>query len=106
MKKFLAAIAVALLVSCGGESNDELKPEGDRCEIDNSICEHVAARRGFYGQWFALRNCSWDYGVCIGKLGETNCADWCAAEAWMPSECMYGCEAYGPPQTMTSTTGE
>lgn len=105
MKKILAAIAMTLIVSCGGTDDSKLKPEGQRCEVDNSICEHAAIRNDFYSQYFALRDCSWNYGVCIGELGETKCEDWCAVEAWVPSECMYGCEAYGPPQTTTSTTG-
>lgn len=110
MKKFIgiALFCSGLFFACGGEApTQELQTDNYRCELDNSICEHVATRSGsFYSGWFALRDCSWDYGVCIGKHGETNCEEWCANEAWIPSECQYGCEAYGPPQTHTSTTGE
>lgn len=109
MKKILIALMASIMFACGGEPAEDFDPEprGDRCELDNAICEHVAIRnQSFYGQWFALRDCSWDYGVCIGQMGETKCEDWCAWEAWNPSECMYSCTAYGPPQTTTSTTGE
>lgn len=106
MKNILVGLALTLgLFGCAGEHVEE-RAEKPSCEDLYTTCEWAAHRRGsIFSSYFAVMDCSWDYGVCIGKLGETECEEWCTGITWVPSECMYGCEAYGPPPTTTSTTG-
>lgn len=100
----IGLVLILGLYGCSGEHSDE--PAKPSCEVMYTTCEWAALRTSdqFFA-YFKLRDCSWDYGVCIGKQGETECDQWCGDIAWVPSECAYGCEAYAPTTTST-TSGE
>lgn len=95
MKKYLSILVLSLF-ACDGAGSTLIQPGPQRdCEADNAACEWAAHRSSSnFSFWFAARDCSWDYGVCIGKLGETECEDWCGNVTYVPSECVYGCQAY------------
>lgn len=110
MKKLLL-ISAFVLSACGATHTENTDADGGTtpqkdCETQNAICEWNAIHQvsSQLLQWFYLRDCSWDYGACIGLLNEVDCKDWCVTITWIPSECIDACWQYGPPQTNTSTT--
>ena len=89
MKYLILLILLILLIACGS-SEEEMK-EPYPCEVTYSACEWDAHRKGQFIGYFAVRDCSWDYGVCISNQGEKDCEHWCSTITWIPSACTDGC---------------
>ena len=101
-KPLAALIALVSSLGCGTvSSTPEEEPQRD-CESENATCEWAASRSSSrFTYYFAARECSWNYGICIGKLGEAQCAEWCEHLTLVPSECVYGCEAFNTTSTVS-----
>lgn len=98
----VALFCLVLLMSCGGNVQSESETESYICENLYVGCEHQALRSGdILLQWANLWDCSFDYGACLKKIGETNCDYWCQGITWIYTPCQTACFVY----TKTSTVG-
>lgn len=92
MKKLVFS-GLLFLLSCGGADPEQKLPVPS-CETTYTYCEWDALRRDHFIALFYLRDCSYDYGVCIAKDNVEECKDTCESMVWMPSYCISSCFSY------------